>query len=306
MNRITLACIVSALITPIAMADMTIGVTQAFGNHLFLTNVRNAMEEQAATYSDVTLQFEDAQGDIGRQLNHIQNFISADLDAMIVSAVDTAATPRMISLAQEANIPLVFVNREPEIDNLPEGVAFVGSDENDSGRLQIEEIARLLNYKGNVAIMVGELGINATVLRTKGVEDFVGQHPDMHIVAKQPAHFMRNDAIDLMNNWIVDGRQIDAIAANNDEMAIGAIRAMHQAGLDPQNMIIGGIDASGDALMEMENGNLDVTVFQDAKGQGRESVKTAVSLIQGEHVDSYVWLPFQLVTPDNYKDFIDQ
>lgn len=306
MKRTVLACLVSALITPVAMADITIGVTQAFGNHLFLTNVRGAMEEQAATYPDVALQFEDAQGDISRQLNHIQNFISAGMDAVIVSAVDTAVTPRMISLASDAGIPLVFVNREPEVDNLPEGMAFVGSDENDSGRLQIEEIGRLLDYQGNVAIMVGELGISATELRTKGVEDFVAQHPDMHIVAKQPAHFMRNDAIDLMNNWIVDGMHIDAIAANNDEMAIGAIRALNQAGIDPQEIIIGGIDASEDALSEMEKGGLDVTVFQDAKGQGRESVKAAVGLLRGEDVEAYVWLPFQLVTPDNYQEFVTQ
>ncbi len=306
MKRLIFACAASVAMSASAMADITIGVSQAYGNHLFLTHVRNAMEEQAAEYEDLRLQFEDAQGDIGRQLNHIQNFISADLDAMIVSAVDTAATPRMIQLATEAGIPLVFVNREPAMGELPKGVTFVGSDENDSGRLQIEEIARLLDYRGNVVIMVGELGISATELRTRGVEEFVEQHPEMRVVAKQPAHFMRNEAIDLMNNWIVDGMHIDAVAANNDEMAIGAIMALQQAGLDPKEVVIAGIDATGDALIEMERGNLDVTVFQDARGQGRESVKAAVGLARGEEVEPYVWLPFQLVTPENYREFVSR
>ena len=72
-----------------------------------------------------------------------------------------------------------------------------------------------------------------------------------------------------MNNWLVAGTQIDAVCANNDEMAIGAIIALQQAGKDPKKIFVGGVDATRDALAEMEKGNLAVTVFQDAKGQGK-------------------------------------
>jgi inositol transport system substrate-binding protein len=99
-----------------------------------------------------------------------------------------------------------------------------------------------------------------------------------------------------MNNWLVAGMKIDAVAANNDEMAIGAILAIQQAGKDPKKLVIGGIDATPDALAEMEKGNLDVTVFQDGRGQGRGAVETAVKLIKGEKVEPFVWIPFELVT----------
>jgi hypothetical protein len=89
----------------------------------------------------------------------------------------------------------------------------------------------------------------------------------MKIVGKQTANFRRNEAIDLMNNWLVAGTKIDAVAANNDEMAIGAILALQQAGKDPKKLVSGGIDATPDALAEMEKGNLVVTVFQDGTGQ---------------------------------------
>ena len=173
-----------------------------------------------------------------------------------------------------------------------------------AGKLQGEAIAKLLNNKGNVVIMMGELATQAAVLRTEGVEKALAQHPEMKIVGKQTANWRRNEAIDLMNNWLVAGTQIDAVVANNDEMAIGAILALQQAGKDPKKVVVAGIDATADALAEMEKGNLDVTVFQDAKGQGYGAVETAVKLIKGEKVDSFVWIPFEPVTLENYKEYL--
>jgi inositol transport system substrate-binding protein len=152
--------------------------------------------------------------------------------------------------------------------------------------------------------MMGELATQAAVLRTEGVEKVVAQHPEMKIVGKQTANWRRNEAIDLMNNWLVEGTKINAVVANNDEMAIGAVLALQQAGKDVKEVVIAGIDATADALAEMEKGNLDATVFQDAKGQGRGAVETAVKLIKGEKVESFVWIPFELVTPQNYKEYL--
>ena len=105
----------------------------------------------------------------------------------------------------------------------------------------------VLNNKGNIAIMMGILGDATTTLRTEGVEKVAAEHPDLKIVEKQPAKFQRNEAMNLMNNWLVSGIEIDAVAANNDEMAIGAIMALQQAGKDPKKIIIGGVDATSDA-----------------------------------------------------------
>jgi Periplasmic binding protein domain len=100
--------------------------------------------------------------------------------------------------------------------------------------------------------MMGELATQAAVLRTEGLEKTVSQHPEMKIVGKQTANWRRNEAIDLMNNWLVAGTQIDAVVTNNDEMAIGAILALQQAAKDPTKVVIAGIDATADGLAEME------------------------------------------------------
>jgi inositol transport system substrate-binding protein len=289
MKHLLIAFAAFASLMTCAMAQK-IGVSLSAFEHQFLVKVREAMVEKAKELG-VNIQFEDAQGDIGKQLNHIQNFISQKMDAIIINPVDTTATPKMTQLVTAAGIPLVYVNLRPAEDTLPKGVAYVGSDENVSGKLEGEAIAKLLNNKGNIVIMVGELATQAAVLRTEGVEKVV-------------ANFRRSEAIDLMNNWLVAGTPIDAVAANNDEMAIGAILALQQAGKDPKKVVIEGIDATSDALAEMEKGNLDVTVFQDGRGQGRGAVETAVKLIKGEKVESFVWIPFELVTQENYKDYL--
>ena len=256
----------------------------------------------------VKLQFEDAQGDMGKQLSQIQTFVAAKVDAIVVNPVDSSATPKMTKLIREAGIPLVYVNRQPFEPLKPgEPVVYVGSDENVPGKLQGEEVARLLNNKGNVVIMMGDIATLSAIVRTEGVEKVVAQHPEMKLVQKQIANWRRNEAIDLMKDWLVAGTKIDAVAANNDEMAIGAIIALQQAGKDPKKIVIAGIDATRDALAEMEKGNLAVTVFQDARGQGKAVVDSAVKLIKGEKFDSpYIYIPFQLVTQENYKEFLNR
>ena len=303
MKRSIVAIALYAILTSSASAQ-TLGASMAYFDDNFLTSLREAMTARAQEVG-ASIQFEDAQGDVGKQLSQLQNFIAQGVDAIVMNPVDTSATPRMTKLATEAGIPLVYVNRQPE-EQLPEGVIYVGSDENVSGKLQAEEIARLLNNEGKIVIMMGELATNAATLRTEGVEKVAAQHEGMEIVEKQTANWQRNEAIDLMNNWLVSGIEMDAIAANNDEMAIGAIIALQQAGRDPKELVIAGVDATPDGLAEVARGNLDVTVFQDARGQGRAVVDSSVSLINGEPVDTYVMVPFELVTPENYKEFLDR
>src|SRR5581483_295604 len=112
------------------------------------------------------------------------------------------------------------------------------SDDRQAGTLQGEALAKLLGGKGNVAIMLGELANSGTTLRTEGVLEVVKKNPGMHVVQKQVANWQRIEGMNLMSNWILAGTRIDAIAANDDEMAIGAIMALKQAGKDPGKLVI--------------------------------------------------------------------
>jgi inositol transport system substrate-binding protein len=299
---------VALLLASTAMAEpLNIGVTLSRAEHLFLVKVRDAMQDEANARKDVNLQFEDGQGDVGRQLNQVQNFIAQGVDAIIVNAADTSATQGITDMVTQAGIPLVYVNLGPDPGTpLPEKVVVVVSDDLVAGRLQMEALAKCMHDKGNVAIMLGELASNPTRGRTAGNKEVIEQHPDIKVVVEQTANFQRNQAIDLMTNWVTMGEEIDAVAANNDEMAIGAIFALQQAGVDMGKVCIGGVDATADGLDQMQQGNLDVTVFQDAKGQGRRAVEAAVRLAKGEKVEPWQMLPYELVTPENMKEYLDR
>jgi inositol transport system substrate-binding protein len=313
--HITFAFVFAALLTAVASpgcrnsaspAKPVIGVTMAHFDDNWLTILRTAMTDHAARTPDIVLQFSDAQGDVAKQLSQIENFVAQGAAAIIVNAADTASTPSMTKVARQAGVPLVYVNRRPSEETLPDKVVFVGSDDLQAGMLEMEELARLMNHRGNIAIMVGELASNGAQLRTRAVEQVVAKYPGMKIVEKQVGNFQRGLGLDLMNNWLTAGTKIDAVAANNDEMAIGAIMAIQQAGIPAGRILIGGVDATPDALSELAKGTLAVSVFQDARAQGRGAVDAAVKLSRGESLGSFVWIPFELVTRENYKAFLDR
>lgn len=312
MNKTILAGLTLALMTGSAMAA-NIGVTMALFDDNFLTVLRNGIQKYADA-SGHTVQIEDAKNDVAKQLDQINNFIASGVDAIIVNPVDTSATQAMTDAAAKANIPLVYVNRQPiNLDTLPDNQAFVASNEVDSGTLETKEICRLLKEAGKTEasayVIQGELSNQAAVQRTQDIYDVING-PEcgvkISIIDQQTSNWRRDEAQNLMTNWLSTGTAFDAVIANNDESAIGAIQAMKAAGIDMNAVLVGGVDATQDALAAMQAGELDVTVFQNAAAQGSGSVDAAAKLAAGEAVDQEVWVPFELVTPANIGDYLQK
>ena len=311
MKKILLAAGLSTLMMGSTAIAQQIGVSVARFDDNGLTVMRNGMTEYDAELPDVSRQIEDATDEVAKQLDQINNFIASGVDAIIVNAVDTNATEAMSNAAAAAGVPLVYVNRQPiNMDTLPEGQAFVASNEIESGTLKAFEICKNLRAEGKSGgatayMLMGQLSNQAAVQRSKDVEDVLGM--DMcnfiTLIDKQTAEWSRDKAQDLMTNWLSSGEPFDAVFANNDEMAIGAFQAMKAAGISRDAVQVGGVDATPDALVAMEAGEMDVTVFQDLAGQGAGSIDTALKLARGEDVDKTVFIPFKLVTPDNVSAF---
>ncbi|WP_411037553.1 sugar ABC transporter substrate-binding protein [Shinella sp. BYT-45] len=305
MKKFILGSALAVMMSTAAHAE-TIGVSMALFDDNFLTVLRNGMSDYAKTLDGVELQIEDAQNDVAKQQSQVQNFIASGVDAIIVNPVDTDATAALSKAAADAGIPLVYVNREPvNVNELPEKQAFVASNEQESGTLQTKEVCRLLNGKGKVVVMMGELSNQAARMRTQDIKDVIAtdECKGLEIVEEQTANWSRTQGSDLMTNWLSAGVEFDAVISNNDEMAIGAIQALKAAGRAMDSVVVAGIDATQDALAAMAAGDLDVTVFQDAAGQGKGSVDAALKLAKGEKVETKVYIPFQLVTPANIADF---
>jgi len=304
MKRFLTTAALATLMSTNAMAE-NIGVSMALFDDNFLTVLRNGIDEMANEMDSVDVQIEDAQNDVAKQLDQINNFVASGVDAIIVNPVDTSATAAMTAAAEAAGVPLVYVNRQPiNLDTLPDNQAFVGSNEIESGTLEAFQICQNLRVAGKTDgarayLMMGQLSNQAAIQRSKDVHDVIGMDMCKFItlIDEQTANWSRNEAQDLMTNWLSTGEPFDAVFANNDEMAIGAIQAMKASGIDMADVEVGGVDATQDALASMQAGDLDVTVFQNAAGQGSGALNAALSLAKGEDVARSIFIPFELVTP---------
>lgn len=299
-RRVLLAFALAAL-PALSLAELRIGVTVGNLDNYIAYLVRAMQDRAKQVEGGATLQVEDSASDVVRQLGHVENFIAQKVDVLIVNPADTAATRKITQRATAAGIPLVYLNSRPEVENFPAGVVFVGTDERAIGRLQMEYLAEKMGGKGNLAIILGRLAHDDTRKRTAGVKDVLAKYPGIKVVEEQSGDWQREKGLDLMNNWLLGGREIDVVAANNDEMGIGAAMALQRAGR--QDIPVGGIDGTPDGLAAIGRKQLAVTVLRDPVAMGNGAVDAAVKLAQHQALQGDLWIPVHLVTPDNYQQF---
>jgi ribose transport system substrate-binding protein/inositol transport system substrate-binding protein len=306
MKKIILLCITLLSLSPSVFA-LQVGVSIAQMDDVFLSRLRGYIIEKAKTYPDMKVQFEDGQGAVDKQLSQVQSFINGKVDVIIVNPVDTQGTKNMSDAARAAKIPLIYLNRMPADSKMGNGVSYIGSDEVEAGRLQMQYLADLVKDRPsvNVAIMKGLLSNDATRFRTQGAKEIIAKHPNMHVTLEDTAKWMREDGMNLMNNWILAGDKIDILSANADEMAIGAAMAIKSNGMKiGKDILVGGTDGGPNGLQSIKTGLLTVTVFQDAKSQAYGAVDMAAKAAKGEQMKDINFIPFQLVTPQNYQKFM--
>lgn len=299
-TRNLLLCLCSLLLSvSVSARTFTVGVALANFDLNFVSILRTQMEQELKK-NQLDSQFVDAKGDVALQMQQIDDLINQGVDAIILNPVDTQGVLPMITAAKNANIPLIFVNRKPEV-KLPAGMAYVGSDSALGGEMQMEALAKKMNYKGNVAILMGALSNEEARERTRAVEGVIARYKDMKVIEKQTAKWQRNEALDVVSSWLLNQRPIDAIAANNDEMAIGAIMALNQQ--KNSKILVAGIDGTPDGQQFVKNGKMALTIFQDAKGQANGAVKVTKALLDKQKVEAFNWIPYQVITPENYGQF---
>ena len=287
---------------------LTIGFSVARFDDNFLTVMRNDAVRHAEEMG-YTIQVDDAKDDVTTQLSQVQNYIASGVDAIIVTAIDTDTTQAMTKAAESAGVPLVYVNRQPiDLDDLGASTTFVGSNEKWSGTLAAFEMCVLAGGTGKAVMLMGQLSNEAARSRSEDFREVIrlSMCNGIELIEEQTANWSRLEANDLMTNWISAGLDFNIVFGNNDEMAIGAIQALKSAGISMDDVIVGGVDATEDALMSMQAGDLDVTVFQNAAAQGAGAVDAAADLVDGKSLPNFVVIPFELVTPANIDQYLGQ
>jgi len=275
-----------------------IGVSLLNLSNEFIVMLNQAMDAKARELG-VQLIVNDAQRSAETQVRQAESFIAQRVDAIILNPCEVEASSPAVEKALAAGIPVINVNSETRVAP----TAFVGSRDEDAGRIAMEYIAGRLGGRGNIVMMHGFMGQAAQIKRDQGAREVLARMPGIHMLADQTAEWDRAKGMSLMENWIESyGDRIDAVFAQNDEMAMGALIALEQAKRKAKTIVVG-VDAIADALQAVRDGRLDATVFQDAKGQGAAAVETAVKIIRRQPYEKQVMIPFQLVTKENVGQF---
>jgi inositol transport system substrate-binding protein len=278
--------------------QIVIGVSLLNLSSEFIVMLDQAMETRAAELG-VKLIVNDAQRDAARQVQQAENFIAQRVDAIILNPCEVDGSSPAVEKARAAGIPVVNVNSETRATP----TAFVGSHDEESGRIAMNYIAQRLGGKGNIVMIQGFLGQAAQIERAQGAREVLAKNPGLHLIADQTADWDRAKAMSLMENWIQSyGGKINAVFAQNDEMGIGALHALEQAHLKDKVPVVG-IDAIAEALQMVKAGRLDATVFQDARAQGSTAVDVACRIVRGQPYDKQAFIPFRLVTTANIGEF---
>ncbi len=279
--------------------EIVIGVTYQNMQNEFILSIQDGLRAKAAELG-VKLVEQDGQGSAEKQISQVENFIIQDVDAIILNPFDKDGCAPAVIKVVDAGIPLIVVNAM--VSNIDKADAYVGSEDIIAGEIEAQYIADLLNGKGNVVIIHGPNGHSAEIQRTIGNKNVLDKYPDIKILAEQTANWSRVEALNLVENWLTSGMELNAVIGQNDEMALGAYKAIEAAGKQDEIFVIG-IDAIPDALQSVEDGKLVATVFQDAKGQGAGAVELAYKKAMGQDIPELLNIPFILVTKENLSEF---
>jgi inositol transport system substrate-binding protein len=294
---LTMACTGSG--TETGERKVVVGATMLSMQNEFVVNVQDEMDKKADELR-VKLIVSDAQRSALKQVEQVESFIAQQVDVIVLNPCEVEASSPAVEKALAANIPIINVNSATSATP----TAFVGSDDVEAGKIAMRFIAEKLGGKGNVIMIHGYMGQAAQIQREKGAKEILKEYPGLTLIAEQTGEWDRAKSMSLMENWIQSyGNQISAVFAHNDEMGMGALKALEDAKLKDKVVVVS-IDAIADALQAVKRGRLDATVFQNAQQQGAIAIETAVKIARGEPYEKQVMIPFELVTRDNVETYL--
>ncbi|MDF3297602.1 ABC transporter permease/substrate-binding protein [Streptomyces tropicalis] len=287
----------SLLHTGSASTKPKMGLSLSTLNNPFFVQIRAGAQAEAKRLG-IDLTVTDAQNDASQQANQLQNFTSSSLGAIIVNPVDSDAAGPSVRAADTARIPVIAVDRGV---NKATADALVASDNVAGGELAARTLGDRLGGKGRIVILQGQAGTSAARERAAGFAQGLKSFPGIQVVAQQPADFDRTKGLDVMSNLLQAHPDVQGVIAANDEMALGAVKALgSKAGRSVQ---VVGFDGTPDGLTAVRNGSLYASVAQQPTQLGRIAVDNALRAAQHKKVASTVKVPVKVVTKSNVAGF---
>jgi galactofuranose transport system substrate-binding protein len=253
----------------------------------------------------IELKFADAQGKQGNQINAIRSFIAQKVDAIVIAPVVETGWEPVLQEAKAANIPVVLVDRGIKVTDDSLYTTLIASDFVEEGRMAADWLAKKMGEKGNIVELQGTTGAAPAIDRKKGFEEALKKYPGLTITKSQTADFARAKGKEVMEAFIKsDGKNINAVYAHNDDMALGAIQALDEAGMNPgKDVVVISVDGVKGAFEAMVAGKLNATVECNPL-MGPILYDTIAKVRAGQQVPKYTQNKDQLFDQSNAAQVI--
>jgi len=270
------------------------GVTP-YGNRMKTLLIKFAEE---ADY-EIRFIWMDGENNAEKQISQIENFIAHKVDLILLNPCSYYDLGSAVNAANDAGIPLItMITRVYEQERC---TSFVGSDHKESALVQGTMVNDYLKQRGTIAILEGTVGIDAQLSRSEGYKQVLGQNPMLEVIASQPAFWEQDEAYVIVENWIHNGICPDVIMSQSDSMALGALEAVTEAGLEKQIRVFG-IDGDREAVQSVRDGGMEGTVFQDAYSQIKYVFQCFDIIRNGGVPEKEYLVPFIALNKDNIDD----
>ena len=282
-----------------------IGFSQCVMNHPFRIAMVDSVKEAAKAYDDIELIVVEGDGDVQTEITNIESLIQQGCDAIIVSSLPGTSIYPAYKEVHDAGIPLVIAASgcaQEDEDAYNYYDTFVSTDEVEMGRAAADYANELLNGEGKIVMIRGVVESTNSMNRYVGWNEQVVNYPGLEVIVEQAANWLRLDANQVMTNILQANPEIDLVYCENDEMAMGCLEAIQDAGREDEIMIIS-MDGQEDAAQEVQKGGpfkLTITNCSDTT----EALAAACKLAQGESVDKRIVLPYEMVTSENVDTYL--
>lgn len=275
-----------------------IGVT-VYNMSSFITQGKEGMEAYAAA-NNIELLWNSANNDVATQASQVESLINQKVAAIIIVPVQADSLQPQLEAAKAAGIPVLAVNTT--LSNEALITSAVLPDDVAAGAQEMQMMADKLGGKGNIVILQGPLGSSPELDRTKGIQSVLAKYPDIKVLAMDTANWAREEAVNKTKNWISSfGDKINGVVGENDDMGLGAVQALKEAG---KTVPVVGIDGIEDGLRAVESGDFIGSSLQHGRVEMAAGLAVALKVINGESYEKNYVYTMPPITPENVAQYV--
>jgi len=281
-------------------APKTFAFFIAHQQNQFMVGLAQAIVD-AGKAQGVNIKVYTADNDPAKQNSQVDNAIAQNVDGLMLDPVSFDGLASAVDAAVNANVPIITVHES--VANQEKCASYVGVDLKLGGTSEMEQAVKDLGGKGNIGFMFGAMGHPAQIAVTQGGRDVLAKNPGVKVIFEGTGNWVAPDAMNLAENWLSTGKQIDAIVCNNDGMALGVLQALRSANKVGKIKLYG-LDAVPEVMKAIKAGDMSASIYNDSRTEAKKAVETMIAVSEGKTVDKQIIIAPVVITKANVDKYL--